>query len=356
MFCLGIETSCDETALALLGEGQLLAQSLASQEDMHALFGGVVPEMASREHLRVLPLLLEQIQGQAGVSLQELDLVAVARGPGLLGSILVGLGLAKGLALGQGSRLIGVDHLLAHLLAPGLEQDMQFPVLGLLVSGGHTQIYHIASPFEYQVLGRTLDDAAGEAFDKTAKLLNLPYPGGRHIDALAQLGSPRPGLFPAPYLDNDNLDFSFSGLKTAVANFVRDHPELAQETLQVHPDPGDMARQNPGLAEACASFNHSVAKALQVKVQRALRGRPEIQGLVVAGGVAANSWIRAAMQDLAQDRGLRLYLPRPELCTDNAAMIAYTGWLFAAQGLEHGLDLEAVPRGREIPWDYSFAC
>jgi N6-L-threonylcarbamoyladenine synthase len=352
MLCLGIETSCDETALALLQKGRLLAQCLASQEEMHALFGGVVPEMASREHLRVLPFLLEQIQEKAGVSLQGLDLVAVARGPGLLGSILVGLGLAKGLALGQGSRLIGVDHLLAHILAPGLEQEMQFPVLGLLVSGGHTQIYHIDSPFEYQVLGRTLDDAAGEAFDKTAKLLNLPYPGGRHIDALARLGSPRPDLFPAPYLDNSNLDFSFSGLKTAVANYMQENPQLAQQTLQMHPDPGEMARQNPELAEVCASFNQSVAKALQVKLKRALRGRPQIQGLVVAGGVAANAWIRQAMQDLAEQEGLELYLPRLGLCTDNAVMIAYTGWLYAAKGLEHGLDLEAIPRGREIPWDY----
>ncbi|MFW5863636.1 MAG: tRNA (adenosine(37)-N6)-threonylcarbamoyltransferase complex transferase subunit TsaD [Desulfohalobiaceae bacterium] len=353
MLCLGIETSCDETALGLLQEGRLLAQSLASQEDMHALFGGVVPEMASREHLRVLPLLLEQVQEQAGVDLQELDLVAVARGPGLLGSILVGLGLAKGLALSQGCRLIGVDHLLAHLLAPGLEQNIQYPVLGLQVSGGHTQIYSLYSPFEYQVLGRTLDDAAGEAFDKTARLLNLPYPGGRHVDALGSLGRPRQDLFPAPYLDNNNLDFSFSGLKTAVANFLQQHPELRQNSLQMHPDPEAMARQNPELTDVCASFNQCVARALQVKVQRALKNRPEIRGLVVAGGVAANSWIRQAMQELAREYGLSLYLPGLELCTDNAAMIAYTGWLYAEQGLEHGLELEAVPRGRQIPWDYA---
>ncbi|MFW6216608.1 MAG: tRNA (adenosine(37)-N6)-threonylcarbamoyltransferase complex transferase subunit TsaD [Desulfohalobiaceae bacterium] len=355
MLCLGIETSCDETALALLQEGRLLAQSLASQESMHALFGGVVPEMASREHLRVLPLLLQQVQEQAGVSVQDLDLVAVARGPGLLGSILVGLGLAKGLSLAQGCRLIGVDHLLAHILAPGLEQEIAFPVLGLLVSGGHTQIYRLDSPFEYHVLGRTLDDAAGEAFDKTAKLLNLPYPGGRHIDALAQLGRPRQDLFPAPYLDNPNLDFSFSGLKTAVANYIQDHPELAQDTLHMDPDPETLARENPGLADACASFNYSVAKALKIKVQRALGSNPDIRGLVVAGGVAANSWIRKAMQELARDKELCLYLPSLGLCTDNAAMVAYTGWLYAARGLEHGLELEAVPRGRQIPWDYTLS-
>ncbi len=352
MLCLGIETSCDETALALVRDGRLLAQSLASQDELHAVFGGVVPEMASREHLRALPLLLDQVVEKAGVQLKDVELIAVARGPGLLGSILVGLGLAKGLALSLDAGLLGVDHLLAHLLAPGLEQELVFPALGLLVSGGHTQIYRLDSPFEYQVLGRTLDDAAGEAFDKTARLLNLPYPGGKYIDQLAGAGHKEQDIFPAPYLDNDNLDFSFSGLKTAVSNFVRDHPEMCQTRMSMQPDVLSLVQNSPGLADACAAFNSCVAGALKVKVSRALQARPEIRSLVLAGGVAANSRIRQSMQQLAEEEGLVLYMPGLELCTDNAAMIAYTGWLYARQGYRHDMHLEAVPRGREVPWDF----
>ncbi len=352
MLCLGIETSCDETALALVREGKLVTQCLASQEELHAVFGGVVPEMASREHLRIMPQLLEQLLKRGRVELQDLQLVAVARGPGLLGSILVGLGLAKGLAFSLGIPLIGVDHLLAHLLAPGLEQELDFPLLGLLVSGGHTQIYRLDSPFSYQILGRTLDDAAGEAFDKSAKLLNLTYPGGRHIDQLAVLGHPQPGLFPAPYVDNDNLNFSFSGLKTAVANFVRNNPGLRQKQMDLEPDIKQMACKVPELADVCAAFNQSVVKVLQIKVHRALQRMPDVRGLVVAGGVAANSSLRRCMQSLADEQGLELYLPDKDLCTDNGAMIAYTGELYVQNGYEHGLDLEAVPRGKDIPWDF----
>ena len=352
MLCLGIETTCDETALALLRDGRVLAEEMASQMDMHAPFGGVVPELASREHLRVLPPLLDRLVHRTGTSLKDLDAIAVARGPGLLGSILIGLGLAKGLALSTGATLVGVNHLQAHLLAPGMDQLMRFPALGLLISGGHTRLYLIHSPLQFELLGRTLDDAVGEAFDKSAKLLNFPYPGGMHIDALSAQARPDRSLFPCPYLENTNLDFSFSGLKTAVAQFVQRHPELKLEKLTLEPDHAAIAAENPELATVCSSLNWSIAQTLSVKVQRALSRHQTIRSLIVAGGVAANRMIRRTMQDLTAAQELPLLLPRPELCTDNGTMIAYCGSLFLEAGLCHDLSLEAIPRGKPLPWDY----
>ncbi|MCF8104087.1 MAG: tRNA (adenosine(37)-N6)-threonylcarbamoyltransferase complex transferase subunit TsaD [Desulfohalobiaceae bacterium] len=352
MLCLGIETTCDESALALLKDGRLLAEELASQTDMHALFGGVVPELASREHLRILTPLLDRLFAKCGRAPADLDCIAVARGPGLLGSILVGMGLAKGLALGTGATLVGVDHLRAHLLAPGLEQQIPYPALGLLITGGHTRIYLIRSPLEFVLLGRTLDDAVGEAFDKTAKLLNLPYPGGTHIDALAASAEPETALFPCPYLDNDNLDFSFSGLKTAVAQFVHNHPLLKLDRLEPEPDHERIVAENKDLARVCASLNWSIARTLYQKVKRGLGKHQGVRSLLVAGGVAANTMIRTSLQDLARDHGLPLILPRPELCTDNAAMIANYGFILISSGYRHGLDFDAVPRGRAVPFDY----
>jgi len=355
MLCLGIETSCDETALALVRDGGLVAENLASQVDAHALFGGVVPELASREHLRVVGPLLDDLLDKAGVRLDDIDVIAATRGPGLLGSLLVGLGLAKGLALATGAVLVGVNHLWAHLLVPALEAEIPFPALGLLVSGGHTQTYLIRSPLEFTVLGRTLDDAAGEAFDKAAKVLNLPYPGGCSMDALAQKSEPDKSLFPRPYLDNVNLDFSFSGIKTAVANYVAAHPNLRLETLMDAKDFEDFLRDSrdfSDLARVCASFNWSVADTLRIKVERALTKAGPVKALILAGGVAANAMIRETMQGVALRNELSLVVPEPRLCTDNGAMIAYAGEVLAKAGLCHGLDLEAVPRGREIPWDY----
>ena len=352
MLCLGIETTCDETAVALLEDDRLLAEELASQMDMHAPFGGVVPELASREHLRVLPPLLDRLLSRSKVGPQDLDAIAVARGPGLLGSILIGLGLAKGLALSTQAALVGVNHLQAHLLAPGLHHQLIFPALGLLISGGHTRLYLIHSPLEFQLLGRTLDDAVGEAFDKTAKLLNFPYPGGKHIDLLGAQASPDTSRFPCPYLENDNLDFSFSGLKTAVAQFVRSRPDLKLDRLVLEPDHQALARDKPGLAETCSSLNWSIARTLSAKTQRALNRQQGIQALIVAGGVAANHMIRASMQELAEARGLPLFLPDPDLCTDNGAMIAHCGSLLIQSGYGHDLSLDAIPRGKPVPWDY----
>ncbi len=348
MLCLGIETSCDETALALVRDGRLVAERMASQARVHSVFGGVVPELASRRHLSAIKSLCSDLLDGAGVDMSSIDRICAARGPGLLGSLLVGLGFAKGLALGLDVPLIGVNHLHAHLLAPGLERDLKFPCLGLLVSGGHTQIYYIRSPREFEVLGGTLDDAAGEAFDKVAKCLNLPYPGGVFIDRLAsQAGPGEPDLFSCPYVDNDNLDFSFSGLKTAVANYVRSRPGLALESLKEDiPDNPD-----PELVRVCAAFNRCVARTLRIKLERALN-RFDPSSVIVAGGVAANSRLRSELSDLAGSRGIELVLPDTGLCTDNGAMVAYAGYLLARAGLCHDLDLEAVPRGRQVPFDY----
>lgn len=355
---LGIETSCDETALALVDGGKLIAERIATQIDAHALFGGVVPELASREHLRVLSPLLDELLNEAGVALADVQNIAIARGPGLLGSLLVGMSFAKGLALATGARLVGVNHLWAHLTAPALAEDIQYPALGLLVSGGHTQTYCIRTPLDFQVLGRTLDDAAGEAFDKAAKSFNFPYPGGKYIDILGQLSEPDKKMFPRPYVNNDNLDFSFSGLKTAVVNFVDAHPHLR---LPKMPGPGENVQdllKEAGIldefAHACASFNWAVADALRIKVDRALTQVKDegIRSLVVAGGVAANSVIRQTMIEVAKAHKLHCVLPPLNLCTDNGAMIAVLGERLAEAGLRHDLNLEAIPRGRAIPWDY----
>lgn len=360
MLVLGVETSCDETGVALVRDGSLLAESLASQTDIHAVFGGVVPEIASREHQRMLPVLYRDLLGKTGVAAGDIKAIAVARGPGLLGSLLVGLSFAKGLCLATGAALLGVDHLHAHLLASGLEAELRFPALGLLVSGGHTHIYRMDSATEFTLLGRTLDDAAGEAFDKVAKLLNLPYPGGRYLDDLSQGVEPDKALFPLAYVHNDNLDFSFSGLKTAVAEHLSRHPHLAYPAMPEADALGQgralaLSAHPEELSLLAASFNRAVAETLRIKVERALDREQGLVSLVVAGGVAANSHVRAVMAHVAEARGLAACLPRPSLCTDNAAMIAYAGSLALEAGFRHGLDLESVPRGRAVPRDWSRA-
>ncbi len=354
MLTLGIETSCDETAVALVDDGRLVGEKLATQIDVHALFGGVVPEIASREHLRVLPRLFKELMAETGTSPKDIDTIAVARGPGLLGSLLVGVSFAKGLCLSTNASLVGVNHLWAHLLAPGLAEDLKFPALGLLVSGGHTHTYLIKSPVEFELLGRTLDDAAGEAFDKVAKLMNFPYPGGRYIDDLSQEAEPDTKLFPRPYVKNPSLDFSFSGLKTAVSLYVQAHPEL------VFPEMADAAaiaalsgEKREALCRVCASFNWSVTETLKIKVERALDQVGPVKSLIVAGGVAANTRLRETMARLAKKKGVHVVLPELSLCTDNGAMIAYAGALFAQAGYSHELDLEAIPRGRIVPLDWT---
>ena len=333
MRCLGIESSCDETAFALVEDGRLKDAVLATQADMHALFGGVVPELASREHYRFCGALYDELMRRTGLTIDDIDVIAVSRGPGLLGSLLVGVAFAKGLALGSGARLLGINHLHAHLLAAGLEGATLFPALGLLVSGGHTHLYRMDGPSRIVQLGRTLDDAAGEAFDKVGKLMGLAYPGGRLLDMLARQGRADARLFPRPYLDNDNLDFSFSGLKTAAATWL-----------------GSLSGKE-SLKDGCASFNMAVTETLMEKTRRALDRNPDLRRLIVAGGVAANSMLREQAAALMQSRGGEAIFPPPRLCTDNAAMVAYAGWLLGSEGWEHPLSLETIPRGRAIPDD-----
>lgn len=347
MLCLGIESSCDETALALVRDGRLLDAVLASQVDMHALFGGVVPELASREHYRYMGPLYDTLMARNGCTAADLDVVAVSRGPGLLGSLLVGVAFAKGLALGTGARLVGVNHLHAHLLAAGLEQELTFPALGLLVSGGHTHLYRMEGPAGFSVLGRTLDDAAGEAFDKAGKLMGLAYPAGRLMDELAAGGNADAIKFPRPYVHNETLDFSFSGLKTAAAAFLDSLPEGRR-----WPRPVRTAAGAPQiLRDCCAAYTQAIVDTLLIKTGRALDRQPDLKTLVLAGGVAANSHLRRQAEALMRRRSGRLVVPSPRLCTDNAGMVAYAGWLLAGTGAYHDLSLEAVPRGRPLPDD-----
>lgn len=343
MLCLGIETSCDETALALVKDGGVSASVMSSQADLHALFGGVVPELASREHGRLIGPLYDLLLKKAGISAGDINIVAFARGPGLLGSLLVGAAFAKALALGLSRPIIGINHLHAHLLAAGIENELRFPALGLLVSGGHTHIYHIRSPRAFEAMGRTIDDAAGEAFDKVGKLLGLPYPAGKLIDDLARTGRGIPGLFRCPYMANDNLDFSFSGLKTAAATYIEQTPELC-------------ARENgnTALPDFCASLQNVIAETLRRKLERAIDKTPGIASLLLAGGVAANSGVRSAITALAEERRLPLSMPSPALCTDNGAMIAYAGWLAVKEGGRHPLSVSCVPRGTRVPEDIFF--
>ncbi len=382
MLCLGIETSCDDTCVALVENGQLRAQLAASQARVHALFGGVVPELASREHHRLLGLLFDTLMADEGLAPKDLDCISVARGPGLLGSLLVGVAFAKGLSLGTGARLVGGNHLHAHLLAYGLEQPLVFPALGLLVSGGHTHLYAMHSPTQFTVLGKTLDDAAGEAFDKAGKMMGLPYPAGVHIDTLAREATLKEALleakaacqgqsvagaankagtgkpkrtghqFPRPYLDNDTLDFSFSGLKTSMAGYMAKHP---LPPVRWNPATGAVETPEQGRAElgtVCAAYSQAVVDTLVEKTRRALQRQPGMQGLVLAGGVAANSMLRTAMQALAAEHSMPFLAPRHALCADNAAMVAYLGWLLAKEGFYHTLSFEAIPRGKAVPSDW----
>lgn len=353
MLCLGIETSCDDTALALIRDGRLEAATASSQANLHALFGGVVPEVASREHGRCIGPLCDQLFARTGVSAGDIDVVAAARGPGLLGSLLVGVAFAKAFALGCGARFIGVNHLHAHLLAVGLERELVFPALGLLVSGGHTYLYRIEGPDRFQALGKTLDDAAGEAFDKAGKMLGLPYPAGRHIDALAEEGMAAAAAFPRPYVDNSNLDFSFSGLKTAMSTRLASHPPGAAWEVQGARPVLPQGPERAALADLCASYRLAVVDTLAIKTKRALElpHMRDVRALVLAGGVACNALLRETLADLAQRAGKRFLVPSPALCTDNGAMVGYAGWLLAALGCEHDLDMEAVPRGRAVPDD-----
>jgi N6-L-threonylcarbamoyladenine synthase len=328
MRVLGIETSCDETAAAIYdGKGGLLAHRLFSQIDLHAQYGGVVPELASRDHVRKLVPLIEEVLVASGSKSTDIDGVAYTCGPGLVGALLVGASVGRSLAYGWNVPAVGVHHLEGHLLAPMLEPNPPaFPFLALLVSGGHTLIAEVTGLGRYQILGSSLDDAAGEAFDKTAKMLGLPYPGGPHLAKLAESGRPGKFNFPRPMLDRPGFDFSFSGLKTAVVVTVRG----LQLDEQVR---ADVAR----------AFQDAVVDTLVTKCDRALT-QTQSRTLVVAGGVGANRHLREQLSKLGERRGVKVSYPRPEFCTDNAAMIAYAGYLRLHAGQSEGLSISARAR------------
>ena len=308
MLVLGIETSCDDTAAAVLLDGHtMLANIVSSQDEIHGPYGGVVPELASRHHVQnILPILDGALQ-TAKVSLRDINGIAVTRGPGLVGSLLVGLSLAKGLAFRWNIPYVGVNHLEAHLLAIKLEQDVEFPYIALLASGGHTLIYCVRGVGEYLYLGGTRDDAAGEAYDKVAKMMGLGYPGGRAIDELAKSGNRKAIRFPRAKLRGAPYDFSFSGIKTSVLHYLE-----------------SPAREQAAKADIAASFQEAVVDMLIEPTIRAALAQ-SVNRIVLAGGVAANSRLRQKMRERAEAENLQVYSPSVKFCTDNAAMIALTG-------------------------------
>ena len=325
---LGIETSCDETGVALYVPGAgLLAQALYSQVELHAGYGGVVPELASRDHVRKLTPLIAQVLAEAGIGPGEIHGVAYTAGPGLIGALLVGGAVACGLAAAWNVPVVPVHHMEGHLLAPLLEDDRpEFPFIALLVSGGHTLLVEVKGLGRYRILGETLDDAVGEAFDKTAKLLGLGYPGGPELARLAEQGDPQRFDLPRPMLDRPGLEFSFSGLKTAVLHLLR----------QTEAD--EQAR-----ADIARAFEDAVVDTLAEKCRRALAQTGDTR-LVVAGGVGANRRLRERLRDMAGGIGARVYYPRPQYCTDNGAMIAHLGALRLAEGRRAPCAIEARAR------------
>lgn len=359
MLVLGIESSCDETALALADDAGIRASVISSQADIHALFGGVVPELASREHARLIGPLFDCLLTKAKLGpkwWEKIDYIAVTRGPGLMGSLLVGVAFAKALALAHNIPLIGVDHLQGHLLAAELESSIVWPALGVLISGGHTHLYRMDSPTDMTVLGKTIDDAAGEACDKFAKAAGLPYPGGALLDMLGKKGCADPHLFPRPYTHNDNLDFSFSGLKTAGALWLSQHPD-AHFPAGDTPAKERLHLASQSLCDAAASYLLAIAQTLTIKACRAME-RFSPKSIVVAGGVAANSVVRREFSLLAQKKGIPIIIPSLSLCGDNAVMIAKAGMHMAKAGRVHDLSLSVIPRGQAIPndWQKASAC
>jgi N6-L-threonylcarbamoyladenine synthase len=331
LLVLGLETSCDETAAAVVEDGRrALSDVVSTQVDIHRRWGGVVPELASRNHVvQVMPVLHEALT-RAGKTLDDVDLISVTSGPGLIGALLVGVQVAKSLSFATGIPFVGANHLEGHLLAIRLLEDApEPPFLGLVVSGGHTSLYEVQDYGRYRLVGSTRDDAAGEAYDKTARILGLPYPGGLPIDQLAQKGDPSAIRFPRALPGQENFDWSFSGLKTAVLHHVRKHG----------------VPEGQALADLCASFQEAVADALSKKFVAAAR-RLGLNRLVVCGGVAANSRLRSLSQQRAEDRGLKLYLPPVRLCTDNGAMIAVAGHEAWRRGLRGDFSLSADPAWR----------
>lgn len=327
MYVLGIETSCDETGVAVYHAGQgLINHLLYSQIDMHSEYGGVVPELASRDHIRKLVPLIKQVLQESHLNGIDIDGIAYTAGPGLMGALLVGAATARSLAWTWRVPAIAVHHMEGHLLAPMLEASPpEFPFVALLISGGHTLLVQVEGIGRYRLLGESLDDAAGEAFDKTAKMLGLGYPGGPKLSALAEHGKPQ-FKFPRPMTDRPGLDFSFSGLKTFTLNTFNASEKTEQDK-----------------ADVAAAFQQAVADTLTIKCRRALQ-QTGLKTLVIAGGVSANKQIRASLTEMVDKENARIYFPRLEFCTDNGAMIAYAGCQRLLAGQQQGLDIFARPR------------
>ncbi len=339
---LGIETSCDETAAAVLEDGRRIRSSvIASQDTLHAPYGGIVPELASRRHVEAIWPVVQESLTRAGVTLAELDGIAATAGPGLIGSLLVGLCFGKALAFARDIPLVGVNHLEGHLYAATLDhEELSFPFTGLVASGGHTNLYLATAPGVYLLLGRTRDDAAGEAFDKVAKLLSLGYPGGPLIEEWARKGDPNTVRFPRSVPPRGSYDFSFSGLKTAVVNYVKGAgcrvPGAGGAALPPtpYPLPPDL------VADICAGFQEAVVDVL-VRVSLAAAKASASRRLVLVGGVACNGRLRSKLTERAAEEGVQVYYPKPSLCTDNAAMIAAAGYPRLLRGERALLSLNA---------------
>jgi len=327
MLLLALESSCDETAAAIVRNGrEVLSNIISSQIDLHSIYGGVVPELASRRHLEVINPLVDEALQRAGITAADLEGVAVTSGPGLTGALLVGVSFAKAFAYALNIPFIGVHHIEAHLQAIHLEQEVAFPFLGAAVSGGHTHLYRVDGIGSYHLLGRTIDDAAGEAFDKIAKMLGLGYPGGPVVDKLAARYDSGDINFPRPLLNRDNHDFSFSGLKTAVLQHIQGLQQPLSEAQ---------------VGQIASAFQQAAVDVLTFKILRAAQ-QEGLERIVVAGGVACNSGLRQRFADLTAGTATRVYFPRPLLCADNAAMIAVAADYYLSHGKRSGFDLNAV--------------
>lgn len=329
---LAIESSCDETAAAVVRNGrEVLSNVISSQIDLHTLYGGVVPEIASRKHIERINQVIEEALSTAGVSLEQMDAVAVTYGPGLVGALLVGVAEAKAIAYAAGKPLVGVHHIEGHIAANFIEHpELEPPFLSLVVSGGHTHLVRVEDYGVFTILGRTRDDAAGEAFDKVARAIGLGYPGGPKIDRVAREGDPEAIAFPRTHMEDAPYDFSFSGLKSAVLNYINGCQMKGQEYRQ---------------ADIAASFQKAVTDVLVGNAMRAVE-EYHADRFAIAGGVAANSALRQAMKEACEERGVKLYYPSPVYCTDNAAMIGVAGYYEYQKGVRHGLDLNAIPNLR----------